>query len=307
MRAPLYFRYVGVRQDIETEIPLEDLGRSLLGFDKIVKDFAKIIGLNGEIEVRALSNKRGSLILDTVLELNLQVGQLPFDEIGPLLDFLKLASIEAWREAVSFFNEIQHGGLNQINDYFARRPFNLAVFAALIPLLLQWIKNRKTRIPIEDEELSNRIAKELQSLVSKGVFADALRPLIEDSASSIEVSDKNTFDNSSTKIDSGDLGHYLDPGAQILPEFHDGMEYNLKGEITSLKATRGDSLTFHYLDGEKPYNLDAIPDHGKSTKDYVKFYKEQVHLTAEVERNSYFKKPKLHIRDIGLVQPPLDF
>ena len=167
MRAPLYFRYVGVRQDVETEIPLEDLGRSLLGFDSVVKDFGKIIGLNGEIEVRALSNKKGSLILDTILELNLQVGQLPFDEIGPLLDFLKLVSIDAWREAVSFFNEIHHGGLNQINDYFSKRPFNLAVFAALVPLLLQWIKNRKTRIPIEDEELSNRIAKELHHSSAK--------------------------------------------------------------------------------------------------------------------------------------------
>jgi hypothetical protein len=307
MKAPLYFRYVGTSMDNETEIPLEDLGRSLLGFNKVIKDFTKIAGLNGEIEVRATSYKNGSLIFDTILELNLQVGQMPFEQIGTLLDFLKLVSIETWREAVSFFNEIKQDGFNQINDYFVKRPFDLAIFATLIPLLLQWIKNRKTRIPIEDKELSYRISKELQSLIDKGIFSDALRPLIEDSATSIEVSDNDCFENSSARIDSGDLGDYLAPEEQILPELRDGMEYTLKGEITSLKATRGDSLTFHYLDGGKPYNLDAMPDEGKSTKDYVTFYKEHVNLTAQVERNSYFKKPKLHIRYIDLVQPTIDF
>ena len=200
------------------------------------------------------------------------------------------------------FNEIQHG-LNDLVDYFAKRPFNLAIYVALIPTLIRWIRNRKNRIPVEDEDLAARVAKELQAIVKKGVFLDALRPIIEDSASAIEVSAVREFGPSAARIDPASLGDYLNPESQILPDLHDGQEYTLQGEITSLKATRGESVTFHYSDSDKVYNLDAIPEPGKSTKDYVLFYKERVQLKAEVERSSYFKKPKLHIRDVCLVQP----
>lgn len=132
-----------------------------------------------------------------------------------------------------------------------------------------------------------------------------MRPIIEDSASAIEVSADRKFGSAAARIDPANLGDYLTPESQILPDLHNGQEYTLQGEITSLKATRGESLTFHYTDAGKVYNLDAIPEPGKSTKDYVPFYKERVYLKAEVERNSYFKKPKLHIRDVGLVQPHL--
>lgn len=158
MRAPLYLRYVGVDPDAESEIPLEDLGRSLLGFDRAIKDFARVVGLNGEIEVRAAAYSEGSLIIDAILELKLELGQLPFEHIEHLLNFLQLVSEHAWHEAVQFFNEIQHG-LNNLNDYFARRPFDLAIYVALIPTLIRWIRSRKNRIPIEDERLAARIAK----------------------------------------------------------------------------------------------------------------------------------------------------
>ena len=306
MRAPLYLRYVGVDPERESEIPLEHLGRSLLGFDRAIKDLTQIVRLNGEIEIRAVAYSEGSLIVDAILELKLAVGQLPFESIDHLLEYLQLAREDAWREAVQFFNEIQHG-LNSLNDYFAKRPFDLVVYAYLISKFMDWIGSRMNRLPVEDEQLRARVAKELQAIIKKDVFSDALRPLIEASVSAIEVSADRKFGPAAARIDPASLGEYLNPESQILPDLHDGREYTLQGEITSLKATRGESLTFQYWDSGKIYNLDAVPERGKSTKDYVPFYKERVNLTAEVERTSYFRKPKLHIRDVSLEQRRLTF
>ena len=250
MRTSLHFRYVGADPDRESEVPLVDLGRSLLGFDRVIKDLTRIIRLNGEIDVRAVATSEGSLIIDALLELNLELGQLPFERIDDLLAFLQMVSEHAWKNAIQFFNEIQYG-LNELNDYFAKRPFNLAMFALLIPVLIRWIRKSKDRIPIEDEELAARIAKELQAIVKKGVFGDALSPIIEDSASAIEISADRKFGPAAARIDSANLGDYLSPESQILPDLHNGEEYTFQGKITSLKATRGESLTFHYLDAGK--------------------------------------------------------
>jgi hypothetical protein len=282
---------VGIDTDRESEIPLEDLGRSFLGFHQAIHDFTRIIGLNGEIRITAVTSSEGSQIIDAILELNL---------------VLQMTSEYAWKEAIQFFNEIQNG-LNQLNDYFAKRPFDLSLLALLISQLIQWVRSRKNHIPINDEHLAARIAKESEAIVKKRIFLEALRPIIEDSASVIEVSADRKFGPSAAKIDSASLADYLTPDLQILPDLHNGLEYKLQGMITSLKATRGESLTFQYWDGSKIYNLDAIPESGKSTKDYVLFYKESVQIKAEIERSSYFKKPKLHIHDISLVQPGLAY
>ena len=305
MRAPLYFRYDGIGHDDLTEIPIEALGKSLIGFDKAIKDFTRIVQLNGQIEIKTISHSEGSIILNTILELNLEVGQLPFEGMKELLDFLKLVGDNAWKEANSFFSEIQ-GGLKSFNDYFTTRPFDLVVYAYLIPKLINWIRQCANNTSVTDDPLSSRITKELQNMVNKGIFDDALRPIIDESVSSIEVSAEHNFGPHTAKIDSDSISNYLSQDALILPELLNGREYTLEGKITSLKATRGESLTFHYVDKEKAYNLDVIPHVGKSTKDYVQYYKEVVDLTAIVNRTSYYMKPRLHIKDIAFKQPNLD-
>lgn len=304
MRAPLYFRYTGIEETSASEIPLEDLGRSLIGFDHVIKDLARVIRLNGVIEVKAASYHEGSLILDTILELKLELDQLPFETVDQLLDFLRLASDAAWHEALEIFSSIKDG-LVSLNEYFKERPLNLALFAVLIPSLISYIRDRNRKRLLDDPKLAERLAKELQALIDKNVFSDALKPLLEETALSIEVSSDREFRKGSARIDQYNFQEYLSPDQQILPDLHDGHEYTLEGEITSLKSTRGDSLTFHFLDRGKEHNLDALPERDKSTKAYVSFYKERVKLTGTVERSSYYKKPKLHITDIALVQPSL--
>jgi hypothetical protein len=93
---------------------------------------------------------------------------------------------------------------------------------------------------------------------------------------------------------------------EILPDLVNGLEVVLDGEITSLKSTRGDSLTFQWIDSGTVYNLELFPSSGKNTKNYVKFYKEKVRVTAVVERVSMYKKPKLHLLEIEHVQFSLD-
>ena len=134
-----------------------------------------------------------------------------------------------------------------------------------------------------------------------------INPVVNETAKSIEVSSDNNFVKNTAKIDDSNFEDYLGKDTEILPELLDGYECELRGEITSLKSTRGDSLTFQYIKKGKSYNLDLLPPSGKTTKAYTQYYKETVDLSATVERHSLFKKPKLHLLDISLTQYSLDF
>ena len=135
-------------------------------------------------------------------------------------------------------------------------------------------------------------------------FQVPLKPLIEDKAASIEVSAERKFKNP-VSINQNNFEKYLGEEEKILPHLENGDIHSLRGEIRSLKSTRGDSLTFRYIYKNKRYNMDLFPPDGVSTKQYIAYYKEKVLVEAEVIRISFYKKPKLKLQSIDFSQKKL--
>jgi hypothetical protein len=306
MNAELFLKYSGSYTENDSEIPLSDLGKSLVSFENLVTDLIKICRINGDVVVTATTTREGSHIVDTIIHINGAVGQLPFDSPEYLIQYLKLVGDESWRIATNFFNDLNNVR-DGLNSYFSQRPVDFAALSGLIAYLISKAQEQKhTPIP-KDNELPKRIAKELYGLIKRNGFKGFIAPIVNETAGEIQISPDRDFKFGSARINDTNFEDYLTAENEILPDFVNGVEVVLEGEITSLKSTRGDSLTFQYLDLDNVYNLELFPPKGKTTKNYVKFYKEKVRVTATVERISMYKKPKLHLLCIEQIQASFDF
>lgn len=307
MNAEIYLRYVGAYTENDSEIPLSDLGKSLISFERLAKELASICRINGEITITATPSREGSHIVDAIVHVTTALGEQPFDNPAHLIEFLKVAGEISYEQAREYFSNVRNIH-EDLNYYFSTYPFDITILSLVIAKLIKVAKSQKsTPVPIE-EDLPKRIAKEVHSLINKNGFKGYISPILNESVSSIEVSPDKCFGPESTaKIDSKNFESYLTDENEILPDLVNGEQVTLDGEITSLKSTRGDSLTFHYEDGGKAYNLDLFPEVGKTTKNYIQFYKERVRVSAFVERDSMFKKPKLELGEVELIQSTLDF
>jgi hypothetical protein len=165
-------------------------------------------------------------------------------------------------------------------------------------------KLKKTPLP-PDDKTPKRVAKEVHSMVKKNIFKNLLAPIVNDSAKSIEISPDRKFMENSAQIDDKNFELLLGENSEILPELENDEIVRLSGTITSLKSTRGDSLTFKYITSSSIYFLEVLPPPGDTTKNYTQYYKEDVTLSAKVERTSLYKKPKLRLIGMSMLQPDL--
>lgn len=306
MEAKFFVKYDSASKYDDSSVALHDFGESLVAFDTLVKDFGQMFRIQAEIEIYASSHREGSHIVDLIFRVHESFDSLPIDSVGHLLEFLKITGEQLFENASRFFGGIKD--LHKtVNDFGAKYPIDIALICLIIPWLFKITrKQRKNELPA-DPKLSERIAKELYKIIQKNRFGHFINPIVNETAKSIEVSPDRNFIKNTTKIDNTNFEDYLGTDTEILPELIDGNKYDLRGEITSLKSTRGDSLTFQYSKKDKAYNLDLLPPSGETTKSYTQYYKELVNISALVERHSVFKKPKLHLLDISLTQYPLDF
>jgi hypothetical protein len=264
MQTCLFLKYVGIVSENDSEIPLSDLGKSLIHFEKIVQDLSRICRLEGDLSVTVIPSREGSHIIDMILHFEPALGQLPFSSPENLLEFLKLTGETVTHDVFDYAIDARE----YLNKYFAEKPFDIAVFALLIPKLLMLIRRIKKKKQIPEDELSKKIAKELKDLLEKNSLKGFVFPIVEESAASIEVSPNRDFRGHTAKIDQGNFEDFLAEENQILPDFMNDDEKTLAGEITSLKGTRGDSFTFNTVIGGKPFNLELFPPSGKRTKEY---------------------------------------
>lgn len=300
----LYLRLRGTDQNNTSAIPITDLSKSLYGFGRIIEDFAHICRLNAEIEVTANPPEEGSFVVGVTVHVKIAVGQLPFEHVSHLLDFLRLYSDEALKEAHIFFKQIDHAH-DYLNQYFAKNAFDTALFAYLIPKLIDRAKKLKTTLSPPDENTSKRVAKEINGMIKRNGFKRLLWPIINETVDSVEVSTDRHFTKEVSRIDNKNFDQLLGKDNEILPDLINGDTYTMLGVITSLKSTRGDSLTFHYTTHEGVFNLELFPPIGIDTKHYKLFYKENVVLVAKIDRSSLYKKPKLRMVNMSTVQPML--
>jgi len=306
METKFFVKYNGISKHDDSIVALHDFGESLVAFDTLVKDFGHIFRIQAEIEIYATSHREGSHIVDLIFRIHESFNSLPIDTVEHLLEFLKIAGEELFENASRFFSDLKEFH-KTVNDFGAKYPIDIAFFALIIPWLFKIVRKQRNNELPTDPKIPERIAKELYKIIRKNRFGYFINPIVNETAKSIEVSSDRAFIKNTTKIDDGNFEDYLGTDTEILPELIDGNEYDLRGEITSLKSTRGDSLTFQYSKKEKSYNLDLLPPEGKTTKAYTQYYKEFVDILALVERHSFFKKPKLHLLDISFIQYPLDF
>jgi len=297
---------MGSYTENDSEIPLSDLGKSLASFEKLVGDLVKICRINGDVVVTATVSREGSHIVDTIVHINGTIGQLPFDTPEYLIQFLKLVGDDSWQKVSEYFSDLNNFR-EGLNCYFSKYPVDLAILSGVIVYLIEKAREQKFNPLPEDKELPKRIAKELYGLIKRNGFKGFISPIVNESAGEIEISPTRDFTVGGAKINETNFEDYLTDENEILPDFVNGVEIVLEGEITSLKSTRGDSLTFQYIDSGTVYNLDLFPPNGKNTKNYVRFYKEKVRVTAIVERVSMYKKPKLHLINIEQIQISIDF
>lgn len=87
MKTGLFLKYNGSFTENDSEIPLSDLGKSLVSFERLVGDLIKICRINGEVVVTATTTREGSHIVDTIVHINGAIGQLPFDSPEYLIQY----------------------------------------------------------------------------------------------------------------------------------------------------------------------------------------------------------------------------
>ncbi|MGA2150942.1 MAG: hypothetical protein ABSG48_02125 [Geobacteraceae bacterium] len=63
MNSELFLKYVGSYTENDSEIPISDLGKSLVSFEKLVGELVKICRINADVVVTATSTREGSHIL----------------------------------------------------------------------------------------------------------------------------------------------------------------------------------------------------------------------------------------------------
>ena len=305
MDVELHLRFTGVNEDDST-ILLSELGESLVGFDYVFRELTRILQLEGGVEVSATESREGSVVIDILIQLSNAKDAL-FDSAQAFLTALELAKDPLVNIAREYFHDLQVAH-RTINDWVATHPVDAAVLTAILAKaykeLIRKARQYKRAPDHRDREVPRQIADELHKLVRKGGFKKALTPLTDNAAEKIEVSEDRSFSDPAA-IDDSNLEEYLADEEQILPHLRDGAFEQLTGKITSLRGTRGDALTFHTEHDGRGYNLDALPPAGTTSKTFKDFYQEDVAIDAWIIRDSLYKKPRLRVAKIELLQPGL--
>lgn len=305
MEFRLYLRFTGSDQD-DSEVALSELGESLVGFDSIFQEFARILHLEGGVEVSATASRDGSLIIDTVLALS-DATSLGFDSFQALLNALELARDPLFHAAQISYNTLE-GAHRTLNDWVAANPIDAGVITTILAKayqkLMEKARHNKERPDYNDREVPRQISEDLHKLVKKGAFKKPLSPIADDAVKSIEVSADPSFDTAAT-VNEANFQEYLSEEEQILPHLIDGAFERLVGKITSLRGTRGDAMTFHLEHNGKTFNLNTFPPEGTTSKDFTAVYQEDVVMLAWIARESLYKKPRLKLSAIELLQPEL--
>lgn len=309
MAANLYIKYVGPDPSRTSNIDLKILGESIQGFDQVIRELVKVLKIEGEVEVKATQISDGSILVKVLVEL---VSTLPFSSPQDYLDFLQFINSALHAEVSSQWSQLMDVHEN-VNEWATRNPVDFAVVQASLTgalvKLVTMTRKQKNAITAEDDEgmlIPAKYPARLKKLINNRVYRKALKPFVEGEAVKIEVSAREDFQQAA-QISDGNFGDYLSEEELVLPEWENGSEVDVTGKILSLQCTRGESLKFKVTGVPRKHQLlIAYPPDGKTTQDYLTFYRKDVWIKAEVVRKSLYQKPNLVIKDIGLVQRSMD-
>lgn len=298
----LFIKYVPYPN---SDIDLNLLGESLIGFERVIKECFKISKIDGNLEVKAKNLSAGSIVIEIVLHVS---AGIPFNSISDMLAFYKIASPDLHIQLLSGFSEFNKIH-ETVNDLVAKYPLDFALVAAFISKIIECAKRQKKRVQVIDEkgeDLPEKpYAKALHRMINKErIFKKALKPFVEDELSKIQISNERSFSHSS-EITTQNFEGYLPEDARILPEYQNGQKVELSGNLVGLQKSKGDSMKIRVHDIKKNYSLlVAYLDESHDTKDCLQFYGQDIIFEAEILRKSLYQKPKLKIIGMPSLHQP---
>lgn len=309
MEANLFIKYKGLGID-DSEIDLATLGESIIGFDVAIKEIFKISKINADLSVSVSKTRKGSLVVDLVLNAIIYKDHIPFDKVPDLLSFLEIANHDLWVHAKEYFKaswEVSGHIHRTANDYFSDNPLDQDALVFSLGVFIKHIfdKARSQKKYPDISQLPKEYAVATHKMIKNHKFKKALKPFVEDKVRSISVSNDSEFKNE-TIVDENNFDNYLSEEEKILPSYENGKKYLFTGKIVAMQCSKGDSLKLQVHGfSRKERDLVAYPPEGKTTKDLDDFYEEDVAIEAIIERRSLYQKPKLHIITIKRYQQSL--
>ncbi|HUD19240.1 MAG TPA: hypothetical protein VMR81_02285 [Patescibacteria group bacterium] len=283
---------------------LTTIGESFIGMDSNLKDFFELSGIDGELLVKTEKISEGSVLTHQVIHL---ATSMPFHDIRELLDFLYVVGAAEYKIGSDFFQAFG-SGYKTVNDFFKENPLILAsieLFLGYYFTKLMDAASSQKNGPKSDNSNRNipmRYANGLHRMILEGKFRRTLKPIVEGSASEIIIGNNLELKDSS-QINSANFENYLPEEEKILPELGNGTTHTFLGELLAIQSTKGEVLKFRIHNIDERFNLfTAYPADGMNTENYIQYYKKAVNITAQVIRDSLYKKPELQILSIELTQ-----
>ena len=305
MDAKLLIKYEW--DDAEKGFDMSALGESFIGFHAVLEELFELSRIDGELEIRTIKVKEGSVELINILHVVLSAN--PFPTIPALYDFLEVTNLEALTHAHEFFSAIGNVG-KTVDDYLNEHTFQASVLSNLLTgyviFLIGKHQGRKESDPNRDKHLPRRYANRLDQMKQRNSYQRALKPLTEGSIKRIQVAQLGVTNPKQVVIVEENLDDYLGDDRHILPDFVNGEEVHLVASVVGLQSTRGETVKLKVQDID-PSNdlLMAHPPEGESVGQFKELYGAEVVLVAEVYRRSKSKRPELIIRSMETNQSRL--
>lgn len=301
MAVNLYIKYVGTNSRSTSDIDLKVLGESIQGFDHVFRELVKLIRLDAELEVKASKVSDGSIVIKILLILGQTAHFLtPKD----YLNFFQLINPALHAEMATQFSRLSDLHMTA-NELASRYPLDFYLLADAFVKLINLTKKQKivpTNIDEEGNTIPNKYVPKLKRLISNRIFKKAVKPFVEGEAKRIAISSKEDF-RGATVINDENFGDYLSENEQILPAWENGSAIEVTGKILSLQCSHGETMKIRIAGLPRKHQLlIAHPPDGKSTEDYLQFYRQEVSIKATIYRKSKYQKPALIIATMDLVQ-----
>ncbi len=278
----------------------------------MLRELVKVTKIEGDVDIKATQLSDGSIILQILMAI---ASYEPFTQIHNYLNFLKVADPAAYTDLMTRLGQLREVH-REINDLATEFPVDYDIVRGAVATGLSYVMIRlfhmvakqKTGLTILDDEgreIPTVYAPRLKRLIRDKIFRKALKPFVEGEAAKIVISAEQNFRNTA-EITDANFGNYLSEDEQILPQWENGAEVRITGKIVSLQCTRGESMKFKVTGVPRRHQLlMAYPTDGKTTQDFLEFYRQDVSIKAAIVRRSLYQKPTLIIKEIELVQNTL--
>lgn len=302
MKPQLIIKY---EYDLEKGFDMSSLGESMIGFHAVLNELFDISSIQGELSVRTVKVKEGSVELISILDIVLN-GHA-FSSIPALYDFLETTNEDLLKTAQDFFSALGNTG-KTINDFFNENQFLSGLAADFIAGYMIYLIGKQQGRKDKDasRDIPKRYANKLDQLQQRNVYRRALKPLTDGEFKSIKVAQLAVDNPKEVVIEEKNLNDYLSDDSQILPDFVNGQEVQLVAKVVGLQSTRGETVKLK-VDNIDPNNdlLVAHTPEGIGAESFRDLYSEKVTVSAEVYRKTMYKRPELLIKSMEKNQSEL--